>query len=563
MAWKHRFKTQIPLYLFLLSFFVLLYFLGKSLPNGSSDNCVCPTTKQQLCKGKFEDEVANQQISQSNNHRLAVIVPFRDRFEELMEFVPHMHQFLLNQSVLHEIFIVNQKDDFRFNRASLINAGFLHAISLEKFDYIAMHDVDLLPVNPELKYVNPGDGFALHIASPKLHPKYHYDKFVGGILILTVKDFEKLNGLSNKYWGWGLEDDEFYLRMKQGDIVLLRPENITKKENYTSMIAKDAHIHDSKRRVRDQLKCYDQKTATRKRDRVTGLKDVSYQMHSISSLLIDSSPATLLNVLLHCNKTLTPWCREIDEVINSDWANSAKMELSELNQLERQFLQAIDWFLFVDDRDFADALARVEFRVAQRESLKRGWLTYTDLDVLARQKLLTDTWDVVYDLVINVSIACVTAYLASLVTLVGSAIVVSSLPWNNVGDISPSQSTPSQPMITPFVTTTSMPPNNNSSDLHPEDINFMDFEADSELSEISFHHSALDSDAFLKDFTAVTLGTFSHLPRPPYLKANETLVGSFVDSISYLQQSYCSLIDSVIRFRSNSFTQMPLCAIIA
>lgn len=32
---------------------------------------------------------------------------------------------------------------------------------------------------------------------------------------------------------------------------------------------------------------------------------------------------------------------EIDEVINSDWANSAKMELSELNQLERQFLQAI------------------------------------------------------------------------------------------------------------------------------------------------------------------------------------------------------------------------------
>nr|CAG4650974.1 EOG090X069C [Simocephalus serrulatus]SVE94237.1 EOG090X069C [Simocephalus serrulatus] len=254
---------------------------------------------------------------------------------------------------------------------------------------------------------------------------------------------------------------------------------------------------------------------------------------------------------------------EIDEVINSDWANSAKMELSELNQLERQFLQAIDWFLFVDDRDFADALARVEFRVAQRESLKRGWLTYTDLDVLARQKLLTDTWDVVYDLVINVSIACVTAYLASLVTLVGSAIVVSSLPWNNVGDISPSQSTPSQPMITPFVTTTSMPPNNNSSDLHPEDINFMDFEADSELSEISFHHSALDSDAFLKDFTAVTLGTFSHLPRPPYLKANETLVGSFVDSISYLQQSYCSLIDSVIRFRSNSFTQMPLCAIIA
>lgn len=32
---------------------------------------------------------------------------------------------------------------------------------------------------------------------------------------------------------------------------------------------------------------------------------------------------------------------EEDEVINSDWANSAKMDLADLNKLERQFLQAI------------------------------------------------------------------------------------------------------------------------------------------------------------------------------------------------------------------------------
>lgn len=32
---------------------------------------------------------------------------------------------------------------------------------------------------------------------------------------------------------------------------------------------------------------------------------------------------------------------EEDEVINSDWANSAKLELPELNQLEKQFLHAI------------------------------------------------------------------------------------------------------------------------------------------------------------------------------------------------------------------------------
>lgn len=32
--------------------------------------------------------------------------------------------------------------------------------------------------------------------------------------MLTLKDFKFVNGLSNKYWGWGLEDDEFYLRLR-------------------------------------------------------------------------------------------------------------------------------------------------------------------------------------------------------------------------------------------------------------------------------------------------------------------------------------------------------------
>lgn len=32
--------------------------------------------------------------------------------------------------------------------------------------------------------------------------------------MLSMADYKRLNGMSNKYWGWGLEDDEFYLRMK-------------------------------------------------------------------------------------------------------------------------------------------------------------------------------------------------------------------------------------------------------------------------------------------------------------------------------------------------------------
>lgn len=41
-------------------------------------------------------------------NKLGIIIPFRDRFDELMEFVPHIHLFLKNQDIIHEIFVINQ-----------------------------------------------------------------------------------------------------------------------------------------------------------------------------------------------------------------------------------------------------------------------------------------------------------------------------------------------------------------------------------------------------------------------------------------------------------------------
>lgn len=157
-------------------------------------------------------------------YRLAIIVPFRDRFEELLEFVPHMYKFLNKQNIPFHIFVVQQRDSNRFNRASLVNVGFL--MTKKDYDYIAMHDVDLLPLNDNLKYDYPDNG-PVHISSPKTHPKYHYETFIGGILLVKREHFELVKGMSNNYWGWGLEDDEFYVRIKDAGLQVSRPENIT------------------------------------------------------------------------------------------------------------------------------------------------------------------------------------------------------------------------------------------------------------------------------------------------------------------------------------------------
>ncbi|XP_005090485.2 beta-1,4-galactosyltransferase 7 [Aplysia californica] len=287
--------------------FLVAAFYGFSLvQNGSLLNCQCSSTKtsqdvgvEDVRKGGSEEKPDT-----GEDHKLCILVPFRDRFEELLEFAPFLGKFLERQKVNHKIVIINQLDKYRFNRASLINAGFLH--TRHDCDYIAMHDVDLLPMNDELSYAFPESG-PFHVAAPWLHPLYHYKTFVGGILLLQSKHFEMLNGLSNKYWGWGREDDEFFVRMRKAKLQLSRPGNLT--TGYKSF----RHVHDRRKRPRDSHKYYDQWEKTRRLDKETGLTTVEYTVDSVSQLTIDDTAVTVMNVYLECNVDVTPWCLQAED----------------------------------------------------------------------------------------------------------------------------------------------------------------------------------------------------------------------------------------------------------
>ncbi|KHJ77365.1 N-acetyllactosaminide 3-alpha-galactosyltransferase, partial [Oesophagostomum dentatum] len=96
--------------------------------------------------------------------------PFRNRDAELRQFAPFLSKFLRQQMVDHDIFVMNQTDEYRFNRASLINVGWLESDRVG-CDYMVMHDVDLLPLNPQISYRFPGEGTVRHISAPQYHPK--------------------------------------------------------------------------------------------------------------------------------------------------------------------------------------------------------------------------------------------------------------------------------------------------------------------------------------------------------------------------------------------------------
>ena len=42
--------------------------------------------------------------------------------------------------------------------------------------------------------------------------------------MLSSAHFTELNGMSNRYWGWGLEDDEFRARLRDANLPISRPD---------------------------------------------------------------------------------------------------------------------------------------------------------------------------------------------------------------------------------------------------------------------------------------------------------------------------------------------------
>ncbi|XP_069194830.1 beta-1,4-galactosyltransferase 7 isoform X2 [Procambarus clarkii] len=294
----------------------LVFFFYVSLPSANTDECECKSEQDAAAASGVvpgQSLLRPSKLFTNDKHKMALLVPFRDRFEELLEFAPHIHTFLNAQHKNHHLYIINQVDNLRFNRASLLNVGFLE--SGIDCDYIAMHDVDLLPMNAALTYDFPHDG-PYHVAAPHLHPRYHYPTFIGGILLVKREHFRKVDGLSNKYWGWGLEDDEFFARLKEVKLEVFRPGNLTSG-------AKDTfrHIHDRRVRRRDMIKCYNQQEITRHRDRQTGLSTVRYQIQSKKEMTIQGAPMTILNVVLECDRFVTPWCDCTENIGNTPKAH--------------------------------------------------------------------------------------------------------------------------------------------------------------------------------------------------------------------------------------------------
>ncbi|KAI4460921.1 hypothetical protein MML48_5g00016751 [Holotrichia oblita] len=117
---------------------------------------------------------------------------------------------------------------------------------------------------------------------------------------------------------------------------------------------------------------------------------------------------------------------EEDEVFMKEWALSGGMSIKKLVQLEKEFLNAINWEIFVSETTFWKKLSHLEQIIAKKEGINRGWFTYTELNTVLTA---VDAYHL-YQYIMYLATVLLAAYTAGILTIIGSVLIVSQLPGN-------------------------------------------------------------------------------------------------------------------------------------
>jgi len=163
-------------------------------------------------------------MSQQKKHKLGIIIPYRDRANQLFEFKKEIGKHI---DFDYEIIVVEQLGDQDFNRGKLLNIGFVRAEELG-CDYVVFHDVDMLPVDVDYSYVDKPIHLITDLDLPEGISRTLFDEYFGGVTLFPSNIFKQINGYSNEYWGWGFEDDDLLLRCQENHIQLDRKKVLQK-----------------------------------------------------------------------------------------------------------------------------------------------------------------------------------------------------------------------------------------------------------------------------------------------------------------------------------------------
>jgi hypothetical protein len=176
---------------------------------------------------------------------LFIIVPYRNRKDNLDQFIEKVPQYLDARSIKYKIIIVEQGNDLQFNRGLLKNIGFDYASKHMNRNgaYFCFHDVDIIP-NHSINYEDPKD---------QIYHPYGFAFCLGGIVTMNEKTFMAANGFPNNYWGYGAEDCTLLTRYKHLGIEIDHSKLIQR--YHGTEVTELAHDRPAEDAIADKINC--------------------------------------------------------------------------------------------------------------------------------------------------------------------------------------------------------------------------------------------------------------------------------------------------------------------
>lgn len=203
-------------------------------------------------------------------HKVAIIIPFRNRQEHLKYWLYYLHPVLQRQQLDYGIYVINQAGDTMFNRAKLLNIGFQEALKDYDYNCFVFSDVDLIPMDDHNAYRCFSQPRHISVAMDKFGFSLPYVQYFGGVSALSKQQFLAINGFPNNYWGWGGEDDDIFNRLVHKGMSISRPNAVVGR---CRMIR---HSRDKKNEPNPQR--FDRIAHTKETMRFDGLNSLTYKV---------------------------------------------------------------------------------------------------------------------------------------------------------------------------------------------------------------------------------------------------------------------------------------------
>ncbi|KAG8202035.1 hypothetical protein JTE90_010404 [Oedothorax gibbosus] len=118
---------------------------------------------------------------------------------------------------------------------------------------------------------------------------------------------------------------------------------------------------------------------------------------------------------------------EEDIATNQLWAEALNFDIKDLNTLEREFLSAIDWKIFVDSSEYLSRLDNVEKMIAIRQSSLRSWLSYSDMYVLCQDPDFQIFWRTVLKTILKDALLWTIGYATTALVLYSTIMALQKL----------------------------------------------------------------------------------------------------------------------------------------